>query len=55
MDELVMGMKRNMQALINHLNSLNESRIITIKHGDWGQPLIMARGGMAVASLRPLK
>lgn len=44
-----------MKSLINHLNSLNESRIITIKYGDWGQPLIMTRRRMTVASLRPLK
>lgn len=48
-------MKENMQDLINHLNPLKESRIITIKHGDWAQLLIMAKGGVVVASLRPLK
>lgn len=50
-----MQMEKNMTDPINHLNSLNERRIITIKDRDWGQPLVTARGGTAVASLRPLK
>lgn len=47
--------KINMQGLINHLNSLSESQIITIKHENWTQTLIMVMGGMAVGTFRPLK
>lgn len=54
-DELVMEMEKNTHDPLNHLNSLNEGCSITIKHGDWEQQFITARGGMVVASLRPLK